>query len=567
MDLGTTKMIARKEGGIGWMIFNQPEKHNAIVLRDVAGHARRSSPNSRPTRRCASSCLTGAGEKAFVSGADISEFENKRSAEENIKIYDAAGEAAQARADRMPTSPRIAMIRGICIGGGLAIALNTDVRICSANSVFAVPAARLGLGYKYPGIKRLVDIVGPAFAKEIFFTAGKFTAEDARIMGLVNRVVPEPELEGYVAHLRCHHRRQRAAHGQGRQDGDQCGRGGPRAAPAWPKSMRPSRPALPARTTSRAAAPSWKSASRSSRDAERPRQSRPALAAGIQRPRTMAAWPRWRRIRASHGSVHLRARLPGPARHGGEQRLRVGVLRPRENIGRAALLDDDAVLHDGDLLAHVRGDAQVVRDEQHRQVEGGAQLVQQVEHLLLHRHVERRHRLVGDDQLRLHGERAGDADALALAAGELVRIAVRGLGVEADQPQQLARLVQRGLARRAVDDGPLGDDVADAPARIERGERVLEHHLQRLAIGAQLGARQAGDVARPRAQWRRCRRVPARRCSAPSVDLPEPDSPTSASERPFGTSRLTPATACTRCRPNDERAAAPGDSSSPGPRS
>ena len=196
MDLGTTKMIARKDGGIGWMIFNQPEKHNAMsyemwravpdIVADFEG-----DPDVRVI------VLTGAGERAFVSGADISEFEAKRSAEENIKIYDAAGEAAQ-RALIEATKPTIAMIRGICIGGGVAIALNTDVRICSANSVFSVPAAKLGLGYKYPGIKRLVDIVGPAFAKEIFFSANKFTAEDARIMGLVNRVVPEPELEGYV---------------------------------------------------------------------------------------------------------------------------------------------------------------------------------------------------------------------------------------------------------------------------------------------------------------------------------------------------------------------------------
>jgi enoyl-CoA hydratase/carnithine racemase len=199
MDTGTTKMIARKEGGIGWMVFNQPEKHNAVsyamwqaVPRIIADFE--ADPEVRVI------VLTGAGEKAFVSGADISEFEEKRSAEESIKVYDAAGEAAQ-RALIEATKPTIAMIRGICIGGGLAIALNTDLRICSDNSVFAVPAARLGLGYKYPGIERLVGIVGPAFAKEIFFTAGKFTAEDARIMGLVNRVVPEPELEASVRRL------------------------------------------------------------------------------------------------------------------------------------------------------------------------------------------------------------------------------------------------------------------------------------------------------------------------------------------------------------------------------
>jgi enoyl-CoA hydratase len=196
MDTGTPKMIARKDGGVGWMIFNQPEKHNAMsyamwqaVPKIIADF------ESDPAVRVI--VLTGAGEKAFVSGADISEFEEKRSAEEGIKLYDAAGEAAQS-AIIHASKPTIAMIRGICIGGGLAIAINTDVRIASANSVFAVPAARLGLGYRYTGIKRLVDIVGPAFAKEIFFSARKFTAEEARIMGLVNRVVPEAELEAAV---------------------------------------------------------------------------------------------------------------------------------------------------------------------------------------------------------------------------------------------------------------------------------------------------------------------------------------------------------------------------------
>ena len=90
------------------------------------------------------------------------------------------------------------MIRGVCVGGGLSLALTTDIRICSSDSIFAVPAARLGLGYRFSGLKKLVEVVGPSFAKEIFFTAGKFSAEDARVMGLVNRVVPPAELESYV---------------------------------------------------------------------------------------------------------------------------------------------------------------------------------------------------------------------------------------------------------------------------------------------------------------------------------------------------------------------------------
>ena len=196
MDTGTAKMIGRIEDGIGWLIFNQPEKHNAVsyemwlaVPKIVAAYE--ADPQVRVI------VLTGAGERAFVSGADISEFENKRGSADAVTVYDEAGDAAHT-ALAAASKPTISMIRGICIGGGLGIALTTDIRICSADSVFAVPAARLGLGYRYTGIKRLVDVVGPAFAKEIFYSAAKFSADDARIMGLVNRVVPAAELDGYV---------------------------------------------------------------------------------------------------------------------------------------------------------------------------------------------------------------------------------------------------------------------------------------------------------------------------------------------------------------------------------
>lgn len=196
MDVGTSKMIARKEGGIGWMIFNQPEKHNAVSLDMWAAvpkiiAAFEADPEVRVI------VLAGAGERAFVSGADISEFEAKRDSEAAIAAYDEVGEAAHAALGGA-LKPTITMIRGICFGGGVGIALMTDVRICSADARFSVPAAKLGVGYRYNGIKRLVDVIGPAFAKEIFFTAGAFTAEDARIMGLVNRVVAPDELEAYV---------------------------------------------------------------------------------------------------------------------------------------------------------------------------------------------------------------------------------------------------------------------------------------------------------------------------------------------------------------------------------
>ena len=197
MDLGTTKMIARTEGGIGWMIFNQPEKHNAVSYEMwLAVPKIMAAFEADPQVRVI--VLAGAGERAFVSGADISEFEKKRGTTDAIKVYDDAGNAAHA-ALNAAQKPMISMIRGICIGGGLAITLSTDLRICSSDSVFSVPAARLGLGYRYSGIKKLVDIVGPAFAKEIFYTARQFDATEARQMGLVNRVRPVTELESYVA--------------------------------------------------------------------------------------------------------------------------------------------------------------------------------------------------------------------------------------------------------------------------------------------------------------------------------------------------------------------------------
>jgi enoyl-CoA hydratase len=141
--------------------------------------------------------LTGAGGKAFVSGADVSKFESERGTLDATRHYGATVEQAYAAIEQFP-KPTIAMIRGYCIGGGVGLAVCCDLRICSDNSRFAVPAAKLGLGYGYAGLRRLIDVVGPAFAREIFFTARQFDADEARHMGLINRIVPEAELEAYV---------------------------------------------------------------------------------------------------------------------------------------------------------------------------------------------------------------------------------------------------------------------------------------------------------------------------------------------------------------------------------
>jgi enoyl-CoA hydratase len=196
IPLPTTRMIARIEGAVGWMVFNNPERRNA-----VSSDMWQAIPlimdrfEAEPSVRAV--VVTGAGEKSFVSGADISEFEQRRSSPETVAAYDAASAEATRRlaGTHLPT---IAMIRGWCIGGGVGVALDCDLRVAAEGSKFGIPATRLGLGYGAAGVKRLMDLVGPAHVKEIFFTARHFSADEALAMGLVNRVVPEAELEGYV---------------------------------------------------------------------------------------------------------------------------------------------------------------------------------------------------------------------------------------------------------------------------------------------------------------------------------------------------------------------------------
>jgi enoyl-CoA hydratase len=190
------RLNAEKDGAIGWMVFNNPARRNAISLdmwqaMPVILDAFERDPEVRVI------VLKGAGDKAFISGADISQFEQQRSSAETIAQYDKIAEAAGGRLQET-RKPTIAMIHGFCIGGGLGVALQCDLRIAADNARFAIPAARLGLGYRWSGVKKLVDVVGPAFAKEIFYTARQFTAEEAVAMGLVNRMLPAGELEAYV---------------------------------------------------------------------------------------------------------------------------------------------------------------------------------------------------------------------------------------------------------------------------------------------------------------------------------------------------------------------------------
>lgn len=196
IELPTTRMQARIDGAIGWMVFNNPERRNAVsaeMWAAIPGIMDRFEAD--PAVRVV--VLTGAGDKAFVAGADISQFEQQRATPAQVAAYEATSDEAGRRIATSP-KPTIAMISGYCIGGGVGIAIGCDLRIAGEGAKFGIPATRLGLGYGPSGVKKLMDLVGPAHVKEIFFTARHFSAAEALGMGLLNRVVPEAELEAYV---------------------------------------------------------------------------------------------------------------------------------------------------------------------------------------------------------------------------------------------------------------------------------------------------------------------------------------------------------------------------------
>ena len=199
LKLDTDRMIAEIKDGIGWVIYNNPKRLNAVSLEMTeALPVIFDTYEERDDVRVV--ILRGAGERAFVSGADISEFEKNRSSEESRRVFDEKGKIAANRIEAF-TKPIIAMIRGYCIGGGLMAALRADIRIASEDARFGIPAARLGLGYGFSGVAPLVHLVGPAAASEILFSARRLGADEALRMGLVNRVVSGSDLEQAVLEL------------------------------------------------------------------------------------------------------------------------------------------------------------------------------------------------------------------------------------------------------------------------------------------------------------------------------------------------------------------------------
>ncbi len=192
----TERLIVEKNNGVGYIGLNRPDKHNAISYEMWQGIARVMDEFESDTR-VRVIVVSGEGGKAFSTGADISQFETQRGSADAIEVYNTALELAFRKLTEVP-KPTIAKIAGYCIGGGMAIALCCDLRMASDDSRFAIPAAKLGLGYGYDSLKLLVSVVGPTKAKEILFTARQFSAAEAYDMGLINRVLSRDELDGFV---------------------------------------------------------------------------------------------------------------------------------------------------------------------------------------------------------------------------------------------------------------------------------------------------------------------------------------------------------------------------------
>jgi enoyl-CoA hydratase/carnithine racemase len=192
----TERIIAEKQGSIGWLTFNNPARRNAISI-DMWEAIPKVLDRFEQDPEIRVIVLKGEGDKAFVSGADVSQYEKDRSTAEGIQRYE---EIAGRVSERLQTCDKVivAMIRGYCLGAGVNISLCCDLRIAADDARVGIPAAKLGLGYRASSLKNLVDTVGPAFAREVLITGRQFKAEEAKTMGFVHRVAPVAELEGLV---------------------------------------------------------------------------------------------------------------------------------------------------------------------------------------------------------------------------------------------------------------------------------------------------------------------------------------------------------------------------------
>jgi enoyl-CoA hydratase/carnithine racemase len=188
------KILQSVDDGVGVITFNNPDKRNAMSLEMWEGLGQ-ALTDLRDDAAVRVVILVGAGSKAFVSGADISQFEQVRHNAEASEEYSSRSAAQRELLADYP-KPTIACIRGFCLGGGMLVAMLADIRLASDNSQFGIPAARLGIAYSYDGLRQLVSLVGPSWARLLMYTGMRIDATEARRIGLLNRVLPDAELWG-----------------------------------------------------------------------------------------------------------------------------------------------------------------------------------------------------------------------------------------------------------------------------------------------------------------------------------------------------------------------------------
>jgi enoyl-CoA hydratase/carnithine racemase len=197
--LSAGRLLVERRGGVGWIVFDQPARRNAIntaMWRGIAPAMKQHDAD--PQVRCVA--FRGTGSEAFSAGADISEFETIRSKDSAVAEYDGLLDQV-LHAIQDSRKPSVAMIHGFCMGGGLEVALACDLRYCGAGAQFGIPAAKLGLAYNVEGHKRLLETVGHARAREIMFLGRRYSAAEALAMGLVHQVMEDARLEAQVGEI------------------------------------------------------------------------------------------------------------------------------------------------------------------------------------------------------------------------------------------------------------------------------------------------------------------------------------------------------------------------------
>jgi enoyl-CoA hydratase/carnithine racemase len=192
------RIIARQDGAVGRLVFNNPARRNAVSL-DMLEAIPKVLERYAAEDAVRVVVLSGAGDKAFVSGADISQFESQR-AGDALQRYEEIAEGALARLQEFD-KPLVAMIRGYCLGAGVNLANACDLRIAAEDARFGIPAARIGLGYRASSTRSLVELVGPAYAREMLITGRHFSAAEAKHIGLVHHVVSPDELESFTGKM------------------------------------------------------------------------------------------------------------------------------------------------------------------------------------------------------------------------------------------------------------------------------------------------------------------------------------------------------------------------------